>query len=229
MSTSPYVFLFDIDGTLLSSGGAGKLALESAFLELFGLTEIRKQVPYSGRTDVAIAHELLTSHNIDPSKENISTLQEAYLKQLPRALNMMKGNVLPGVISMLEKLQKYSEPVLIGLLTGNIRRGAQVKLGHYGIVHYFPFGGFGDGVHSRDEVARAAWNEAKLRSNGRISPDRTWVIGDTPLDITCARHIGVRVLAVSTGVHSQEELSQYQPDLLATSLNESECLSRMLS
>lgn len=224
----PYVFLFDIDGTLLSSGGAGKLALESAFMSLFGLSEIRKQVPYSGRTDVAIAHDLLQAHQIDPSTENISKLQEAYLSQLPKALNTVKGCVLPGVISLLELLRTNPEPVLVGLLTGNIRRGARMKLGHYGIEHYFPFGGFGDGVHTRDEVAQAAWKEARQHWTDEISTDRMWVIGDTPLDITCARHIGAKVLAVATGVHSREELNSHQPDLIADTLNQSELLSRML-
>lgn len=227
MST-PYVFLFDIDGTLLSSGGAGKLALETAFLNLFGLDEIRKQVPYSGRTDVAIAHELLQAHDIDPSLENISKLQESYLNQLPQALNAKKGSVLPGVISLLEALRSSSHSVLVGLLTGNICRGAQVKLGHYGMNHFFPFGGFGDGVHTRDEVAQAAWNEARNYAGVELSPNRTWVIGDTPLDISCARHIEAKVLAVSTGMHAHEELESCKPDLLATSLNQPELLSRML-
>lgn len=227
MST-PYVFLFDIDGTLLSSGGAGKMALETAFLNLFGLKEIRKQVPYSGRTDVAIAHELLQAHDIDPSLENISKLQESYLNQLPQALNSKKGSVLPGVIPLLEALRSSSHSIMIGLLTGNIRRGAQVKLGHYDMNHFFSFGGFGDGVHTRNEVAQAAWNEARQFAGVELSPNRTWVIGDTPLDISCARHIGTKVLAVSTGMHPHEELESHKPDLLAASLNQPELLSRML-
>ncbi|MBL8820985.1 MAG: HAD hydrolase-like protein [Planctomycetia bacterium] len=227
MST-PYVFLFDIDGTLLSSGGAGKMALETAFLNLFGLMEIRKQVPYSGRTDVAIAHELLQAHDIDPSLENISKLQESYLNQLPQALNCKKGSVLPGVIPLLEALRSSSHSIMIGLLTGNIRRGAQVKLGHYDMNHFFSFGGFGDGVHTRNEVAQAAWNEARQFAGVELSPNRTWVIGDTPLDISCARHIGAKVLAVSTGMHPHDELESHKPDLLAASLNHPVLLSRML-
>lgn len=227
--TTPYVFLFDIDGTLLSSGGAGKLALETALLKLHGLDGIRVHVPYSGRTDVAIGRDLLAAHGIDPTDTRLSQLQEAYLSELPAALVAKQGNVLPGVITMLDELKHQAEPVLVGLLTGNIRRGASVKLGHYGVDHYFAFGGFGDGVLTRDEVARAAWHAAGTQHDTALSPERCWVIGDTPLDISCARHIGAKVIAVTTGHHSRAELAEHQPDLLLDHLDQPGLLERLLN
>lgn len=227
--STPYVFLFDIDGTLLSSGGAGKMALEQALMAEFSLDGIRTNVPYSGRTDVAIGRELLEVHGITPNEERLARLQEAYLQRLPAALTAMNGSILPGVMTLLNGLRQSSVPVLLGLLTGNIRRGATVKLGHYNIEHYFRFGGFGDGVLTRDEVAKAAWTQAQQHHPGELSIDRTWVIGDTPLDITCARHIGAKVVAVATGHHPMAELESYQPDMLLPSLEQDGLMERMLN
>jgi len=226
----PTVILFDIDGTLLASGGAGKVALEEALLAEFGLNGIQHHVPYAGRTDVAIGRDLLKAHGIDPTEARLKQLQESYLQRLPEALNRLKGKILPGVVSLLDALRAVEQPVLIGLLTGNIRRGASVKLGHFGIDHYFRFGGFGDGLLERDEVARAAWSEARLHHHpNELAIERTWVIGDTPLDISCARHIGAKVLAVSTGHHSKEELAVGKPDLLLSSLEGDDLLANLLA
>ncbi len=220
--SSPFVFLFDIDGTLLASGGAGKAALEEALLSEFQLDQIRLQVPYAGRTDIAIAHDLLTGHGVPSTKENLHRLHEAYLQRLPEALSRKQGHVLPGVLQLLQALEQMHESVLVGLLTGNIRQGAQVKLGHYEIAHYFGFGGFGDGLLDRNHVAESAWSEAQRHYAGDLAKSRTWVIGDTPLDVMCARAIGVNVLAVATGFHSMEELASAQPDLLLESLADHE-------
>lgn len=226
---NPFVFLFDIDGTLLSSGGAGKHALEEAMLHEFGLDEIRVNVPYSGRTDVAISRDLLTAHDISPTEEHLEQLQNAYLQRLPAALVAKQGAVLPGVVPLLNKLVELKEAVLIGLLTGNVRRGAAVKLGHFSIYHYFRFGGFGDGLLTRDDVARSAWQAAQKEYPQALQPERTWVLGDTPLDISCARTIGARVVAVTTGHHSKEELSFHQPDMLLETLEDTSLLGRMMA
>src|SRR5471030_2413264 len=122
--------LFDIDGTLLASGGAGKAALESAFTEAFGVS-LRAEVPYAGRTDRATARDLLQAHEIEHTLENWHKLQAAYLARLPESLNRHNGRVLPGILALLQALQQRSD-IAIGLLTGNIRAGARVKLGHFG-------------------------------------------------------------------------------------------------
>lgn len=211
-----HVFLFDIDGTLLSSGGAGKAAIEGALAAEFGV-EVRGHVTYSGRTDRAIARDLLHMHELEDSPENWRRLVAAYLQRLPAALAGHRGQVLPGIAALLEHLGERRE-VAVGLLTGNLREGARVKLGHYGLHHHFAFGGFGDHHLDRDEVARAALAAACGHVPWAVCPERTWVIGDTPLDVRCARAIGARVAAVATGWHSLAELEAARPDLLLADL-----------
>ena len=213
------VCLFDIDGTLVSTGGAGKAALEAALLDTFGLREIRGSVTYSGRTDTAICIDLLHMHDLPATPENRRNLHDAYLGQLPRYLAERPGRILPGIAGLLEHLEAR-EDVLLGLLTGNIRRGAALKLGHFNLYRYFPFGGFGDEWHDRDEVARAALAATAEHLGEPAHPERVWVVGDTPLDIKCARAIGAKALAVATGLHPLTELAEHRPDLVMEDLRD---------
>jgi phosphoglycolate phosphatase-like HAD superfamily hydrolase len=217
-----HICLFDIDGTLLNSGGAGKAAMESGLLREFGLERIEQSVPYSGRTDRAIGHDLLRLHGIEPTPGNWRRLQEAYLRNLPSCLGRYNGKVLPGIAALLERLSAHHGAV-VGLLTGNIRAGAEAKLGYFGLFHHFQFGGFGDEHLERDDVAREALAAAHAFC-GRVACERIWVIGDTPLDVRCARAIGARVAAVATGVHSLAELEAEQPDLLLADLSDATAL-----
>jgi phosphoglycolate phosphatase len=125
--------------------------------------------------------------------------------------------VLPGIAALLELLSARQDTAL-GLLTGNIREGARLKLGHYGLFHHFSFGAYGDQHLQRDDVARDAMQIIEGFGNGAVDRERVWVIGDTPLDIRCARCIGARCLAVATGWHSLEVLEKEGPDLLLADL-----------
>lgn len=213
------VCLFDIDGTLISSGGAGKAALEEALLSEFGVGHSVEKVQLSGRTDRAIVRDLFRYHEIEETPAARERFFSAYLARLPQCLARLKGKVLPGIASFLDHLGERDE-VAVGLLTGNVRAGAKLKLGHYGLWHHFAFGGFGDQHHDRDGVAREALGEIHDRFDGTISRDRMWVIGDTPLDVQCARCIGARSLAVATGWHSLEELTSCKPDLALADLSD---------
>ncbi len=218
-----FACLFDIDGTLLSSGGAGKHAMYAALASEFGLGEIDDGVPFAGRTDRAIGHDLFLRHNIDDTAINWQRFVRAYLGHLPDSLSSRPGRVLPGVADLLERLRSLSH-VAIGLLTGNIRDGAQGKLQHYGISDYFAFGGFGDCHFDRNAVAHEALSQLRAHMQTELSAENVWVIGDTPLDVRCARSIGAHVLAVSTGLHTPEELAVESPDILVTELTQSEAL-----
>lgn len=215
------VCLFDIDGTLVSTSGAGKAALETALQITFGLTELRGTVDYSGRTDLAITCDLLRMHELPDDPATRRRLHEAYLQQLPLQLARKTGRVLPGIADLLERLGAHGD-VRLGLLTGNLNEGAKVKLGHFDLMKYFPFGGFGDDHLHRDDVARAALQATRRYLQTEIEPEQVWVIGDTPLDVQCARAIGARVLAVATGMHPVAELEATRPDLLLRDLAQAE-------
>jgi phosphoglycolate phosphatase-like HAD superfamily hydrolase len=222
-----HIVLFDIDGTLISSGGAGKAALEMALAQEFGVTHVIEKLQLSGRTDRAIIGDLFRLHALQDTPDNRQRLVAAYLRNLPEFLAKRGGRVLPGIAHLLEQLH-IRDDVALGLLTGNVRAGAEVKLGHFGLYHYFAFGGFGDHHLDRDEVAREALAEVERRFNGRHTPERIWVVGDTPLDIRCARAIGARAVAVATGWHSEEELTAHEPDLFLTDLEDPELLIERL-
>lgn len=211
-----HICLFDIDGTLIASGGAGKAALEAALAEEFGIPRVMDKLQLSGRTDRAIIADLFRLHVIDDTPENHERLRDAYLHHLPNHLHL--GRVLPGIAELLDHLAERQD-VAIGLLTGNVRAGAKVKLGFFGLYDYFAFGGYGDHHLDRDDVAREALAEVRRQFNGSVQPERIWVIGDTPLDIRCARSIGARAVAVATGWHSLTELAEHQPDLLLADLS----------
>lgn len=213
------VILFDIDGTLIRTGGAGKAAMEGALLAAFGVPGIRNTVSYSGRTDWAIGRDLLAAHGVDPTEANRRLLQEAYLARLPAALDTHGGVVCPGVGELLAALGTRPDTV-VGLLTGNVRAGARVKLGHFGLWDRFACGGFGDDLFDRDDVARAALADARAHAGESLDPADVWVIGDTPLDVQCARAIGAKAVVVATGWHTADELAACDPDHFFTDLSD---------
>jgi phosphoglycolate phosphatase-like HAD superfamily hydrolase len=206
-----HICLFDIDGTLLSSGGAGKAAMEAALESEFAVTRTSGGVPYSGRTDRAITQDLFHFHGIEWSVDNWQRFLASYLGHLPDCLASHQGKIMPGIAELLQNISGR-EQFALGLLTGNVREGARLKLGHYGLFEYFAFGGFGDHHLDRDDVAQEALAVIQSRYNG--AANSVWVIGDTPLDIRCARAIGAHAIAVATGSHSVDELAAEQPDLL---------------
>lgn len=213
------VILFDIDGTLVRTGGAGKAAMEDALREAFTIGEVLDTVPYSGRTDRAIARDLLRVHGIPDTLHNERTLREAYLAKLPATLGRFPGLVCPGIPELVAELAACPDTVL-GLLTGNVRAGAAAKLGHYGLWTHFVCGGFGDDHYDRDDVARSALVSARAAAGRDFDPRNVWVIGDTPLDVSCARAVGANAVAVATGWHPLEELAACAPDHVFADLSD---------
>jgi phosphoglycolate phosphatase-like HAD superfamily hydrolase len=213
------VCLFDIDGTLISSGGAGKAAMEAALTSEFGVRSITDRVPYSGRTDRAIVRDLFLHYGISEERVSWQRFRDAYLSHLPECMARQQGRVLPGIADLLRQLQAKKDFVL-GLLTGNLRAGARIKLAHFDLFHFFALGGFGDYHLERDDVAREAWAEVQRHLGGKGDPNRLWVVGDTPLDVRCARAIGARVAAVCTGWHCRDDLAACEPDVLVADLSD---------
>jgi phosphoglycolate phosphatase-like HAD superfamily hydrolase len=219
--------LFDIDGTLIHTGGAGGAALRSAFRDLFRVSRPH-DVEYSGRTDRAIGQDMLALNNIDKSEQNWLRLRQEYLGQLPAFLPQCRGRVLPGVEELLNRLAQVDD-LALGLLTGNLQEGARLKLEFYRLMHHFRFGGYGDEHLDRNHVAESALEAARRHSDGSFDPDRVWVIGDTPLDIRCARWIKARSLCVATGNHTRDELAGCRPDVLVDDLSDTERITGWLT
>jgi phosphoglycolate phosphatase-like HAD superfamily hydrolase len=190
-----HVCLFDIDGTLLASGGAGKAAMEEALRREFDLPRVLDGVPYAGRTDRAIARDLFKVHSIPDSAANWQRFLLTYLGLLPEALQRHEGRVLPGVSALLQDLRGRGD-VALGLLTGNVRDGARLKLSHYALFDHFAFGAFGDAHFDRNDVALEALSVLRAHLGPAKTLTEIWVIGDTPLDVRCARAIGARAVAV---------------------------------
>jgi len=210
--------LFDIDGTLINTGGAGGAALLDAFRDAFGITQPGK-VPFSGRTDRGIGRSLFELHGIEDTSDNWELLRRGYVARLSDEMPRRQGTALPGIRPLIDHLATHDD-VALGLLTGNVRDGARIKLRYFQLYEYFPFGGFGDEHHERNHVARAACEDARVHLGERFDPQQICVIGDTPLDIQCARAIQARVLAVATGIHPREELAAAAPDHLVDDLSD---------
>jgi phosphoglycolate phosphatase-like HAD superfamily hydrolase len=226
------IFLFDIDGTLISTGGAGRAAMEFVLREFCSTIGDIQKVPMSGRTDRLIARDLFRLHEVVEEIDTWERFRDAYLRELPTHLERIPGKILPGIRELLDELSQRST-VALGLLTGNVREGARLKLSHFDLMRYFSpddhtqnraIGGFGDFLEHRNDVAHEALLSVRTKYGETITGDRIWVIGDTPLDIACGRAIGANVAAVATGEYSVEELEKESPDLLFEDLSAPERL-----
>ena len=223
-----FVLLFDIDGTLLNTGGAGQRAMERALESAFGVRKSTEGISAAGRTDRAITRDLFEYHDIEETPAIWETFQQTYLTHLAEELPRLDGSILPGVERLLQTLAERDD-VVLGLLTGNFRRGAELKLQHYGLLDYFLGGGFGDEHPDRDDVARMARKAIEEHHRSPVEDERLWVIGDTPHDVRCARAIGARVAAVATGTFTIDELRATDPDHLFEDLSDHEPLLACLS
>ena len=216
------VYLFDIDGTLINSGGAGMTTLYEAFEAEFQVKP-RGRVNVHGCTDRGIAASLFAMHGLDDSLTNFERFRDAYLSRLPRQLSRHSGFVLPGVDDLLGALGLRSD-VAVGLLTGNVASGARIKLEHFSLWQHFRFGGYGERHHGRPDVAREALASASEYLGYDVHGSKVWVIGDTPADIECGRAINARCAAVLTGQHTKAELEAARPDVLLNDLREFDAL-----
>ena len=213
MQTERRLLLFDIDGTLITSGGAGEGALKDAMKVRFGVEEDLQGILLAGATDAKIARELLAKHGIEVSAENVAALLDEYLQHLAGRMSQHDGRLLPGIVPVLQALENHPEAVL-ALLTGNLTRGAEIKLTHYGVWNFFEFGAFADDHHDRNELGKFARARAHERHGIEFPPERVYVIGDTPRDIECGRAIGAKTVAIATGHYSMPELAEHAPDFL---------------
>lgn len=213
------LYLFDIDGTLVDTGGAGMRALQEATREMFG--DEGPDLDLAGSTDLGVLAGIYEHFRREFSHELADAYFETYLRRLEWNLahGGFPGRILDGAVELLEKLA--SRPgVAIGLLTGNTADGAAAKMRHYGLLHHFPFGAYGSDHADRNLLGPIALSRAIAHSGRTFTAGETLVIGDTPKDIACAHAMGARCLAVATGRFTSEQLRDAGADHVVATLRD---------
>ncbi|MCG8469770.1 MAG: HAD family hydrolase [Gemmatimonadetes bacterium] len=223
--------LFDIDGTLLSSAGAGKAAIKRALIDVYGTAGPIDELPFDGMTDPQIANALLGEAGLsEPEIETgLGALWTEYLRHLPGELEARADQVRtpPGVPELVDALERVGST--LGLVTGNIADGARTKLAACGLNGRFAFGAFGSDATDRNALPPIALDRAYATTGTRFTAGDAWIIGDTPADIACAHASNMRVLAVATGRFSTAELTSCGADRVVSSFTDTHAVMTILN
>jgi phosphoglycolate phosphatase-like HAD superfamily hydrolase len=202
------LLLFDIDQTLINTGGAGLRALDRACKKLLGIEKAMDGISPHGKTDPAIVREILSIRLGTDAARNghLESILESYIFFLREEVQTSTAyRVLPGILSLLTEISSLNG-VALGLATGNIELGARIKLERGGLNRYFEVGGFGSDSENRSELVRKGAEKAAARTGISFRPCDTFVIGDTPLDIDAGRAAGFKTVGVATGSYSLDQL-----------------------
>lgn len=224
--------LFDIDGTLLTAGGAGARALRDALLEVFGETGPIGGYSMGGRTDPQIVRELMTAtgRTVEEIEPRYQVLWDAYLRNLRGEVARTEIRVLPGVPALLDRVEAGGDATVLALLTGNVEQGARMKVDAAGLAFdRFRVGAYGSDHWERRELPAVAVRRARELTELEFQGKEIVIIGDTPFDIACGEHLGVRTIAVATGTHPAEELAACGPDYLFEDLSDVEAVWRAIA
>jgi len=215
------LLLFDVDGTLILSGGAGIRSVNRAFLALHGVADAMARCRPDGKTDPAIFREVArVTLGRDLSGAEVEAVKEAYLEALTSEIVDSPGyRIMPGVPDLLSILARGNR-FLLALATGNLEAGARLKLEPAGLNRFFGTGGFGSDDEDRPRLVRAAVRRASSTCPDPIADEDVYVIGDTPHDITAARKAGVRCVAVATGSSRPADLARHHPDAVLEDLSD---------
>ena len=211
--------LFDIDGTLVDCGGQARLAFADALRHVTGTTGGLDNYDFSGKLDGRIVTDLLVGMGMsaDEVGTTLPEVREAYLERLERSLDVARMTLLPGVGELLQSLAARDN-ITLGLLTGNWERGGRIKLSRFDLNRYFPFGSFGDDALERTELPPVAMARAAVAVGRAFTSDETVIVGDSQLDVACARAHGIRCLAVATGKTDAAILAAEEPEWLLDTL-----------
>lgn len=225
------LFLFDVDGTLVFAHGVGRLALTKAMKEVYGVAPVYEDYDARGKTDIRIVFGVMRGAGVPA--ELIATRLRSCFEVYARHLDALIDNghpirTMPGIPELVRALSAR-EDALVGLLTGNVEQGARAKLRPTGLVPYFRVGAYGSDDADRRRLPAIARERAHALTGHDIPFERIVIIGDTPLDVDCARACGARSVAVSTGQHSYDELATCSPDLLFPDFSNVESALRILS
>jgi phosphoglycolate phosphatase-like HAD superfamily hydrolase len=209
------IFLFDIDGTLVATHGAGRRAFERALRDVAGLDAGLARVQLDGKTDPMILDEALASAGRGPARDDErSAVLARYLLYLPDEVAACRYEILPGVERALAHLEHRG--VTLGLQTGNVEGGARCKLERGDLWRRFAFGGFGSDAHARPDLVRIAIERARTVSTS----EEIWVVGDTPRDVAAAHASGARAIGVATGAYDTDALTRAGADVVCRTLDD---------
>ena len=215
MTPARLVWLFDVDGTLLMTQGAGRDALVLALREAHGIEDDLSTIAFAGRTDRLITDEIAARHGLRFDEASRMAFFDRVVAHMRALMTPPRGGLLPGVASLLAHVD--AEPAWVSaLLTGNESRMARVKLDAFGVWERFAWGTYGKEGEDRDAIARLAVARAAQRHG--VDPGRCIVVGDTEHDVACARAAGARAVAVATGGRDRAALAACAPDLLLDDL-----------
>ena len=222
------LILFDIDGTLLTTNGQALAAMAAAHREIYGVTVRFDGVPTSGKTELHLAYQLLGAAGLNRAqvRQGLPDYWRAYEDQLRRNLRPEKITVFPGVREVLRRLRAQGR-ALLGLLTGNIETIARLKLEAAGLEG-LDWGAFGEHHENREQLPALALDAAERVSGIRFAGKAIAIVGDTPSDISCGRHLGVNAVAVATGKYGMEALAAHEPDHLFADFSDSAAVLRAL-
>jgi phosphoglycolate phosphatase len=212
--------LFDIDGTLIRSGGAGVRAFAETFASEFKLPQATRSVVFAGRTDVALVRQIFVQNNLEPSPANFERFFDRYPFWLDHFLHKLEGGPCEGVREFIADLENDSRKPILGLLTGNIRLGAELKLRRYDLWQHFQTGAFADDHEDRNCIAGVAHKRGSQLIGRPLKGDEVLVIGDTAHDVECGKSIGAKVLAVATGGVKLKDLADHKPTWAVQDLRE---------
>lgn len=219
------LLLFDLDWTLIYTGGAGVRALNSAFKRQFGIAEAMKKINPDGKTDPAICREMIKVHmGREPGQAEINKLCEGYLEYLAQEVPQGPGyRILPGIPELLKTLSAMDQYIM-GLGTGNLVEGARIKLARADFMKYFKFGGYGSDAELRPDVLRTAVARGQEVAGQTFAPRDVIVIGDNIRDVQAGQAIGAVTVAVATGPMSEAELAVAKPDHLFKDLSDTNAI-----
>ncbi|HET7218804.1 MAG TPA: HAD hydrolase-like protein [Vicinamibacterales bacterium] len=204
----PKLLLFDIDGTLVLTGGAGLRAMTRACEDIIGHADALEGIPVAGRTDWIILHDTLARLGRQLDQDLFHQLRDRYVAYLREEI-MQPGKgfngALPGVAELLDALHPRQD-VFLALLTGNFEAGARIKLERFDLWRYFRCGAFGDDAADRNHLVPVAVERAEACGIPRIAPADVLVVGDTPHDVACAKAAGATAVGVATGGYTADDL-----------------------
>lgn len=221
------LLLFDIDGTILLTNGAGTRAANRAFEKIYGLKDAMGGIDAAGKTDPLILSEMfMKSLSRKYTSEEAQVLYREYVEYLEEEIVKSPIDIMPGIPFLLENLSVRRD-IILGIATGNIEHGAWIKLRQSRLHVHFGFGGFGSDSGSREGLIRKAIERAKSHLNRKDDFDKVFVIGDTPYDIIHGRAAGAVTVAVATGSYSARELNNHNPDYLFDHLEDYESVIKI--